>query len=130
MKYLFWLIFFCYSSTSIKSQSKTEDDWFKKYSGEVDWEAKNYIGLIDFIGWKPVKAMKQYDVKDVKATFLLLSAPQIRQMNMDGTYYCSYKHEEMYQLWNLYYPKISQEYWDKYCKGFIALLSFDGFPIK
>lgn len=128
MKYLFCLVVFFYSLSTVKAQS--EDEWFKKYDGEPDWVANNYVWLIDFIDWKPVKKMKPYDIKDIKATFLLISPSDIRQLNLDGIYYCSAKHDDMYQLWNLYYPKVSKENWDKYCRGFIGLLNFDGFITK
>lgn len=128
MKKLFCLVIFCCSLTIVKAQ--TEDEWFKKYDGQQDWVAKNYIWLIDFIKWKPVNKMKTYIIKDIKATFLLLSPDDIRQLNIDGIYYCSVKHDDMFQLWNLYYPEVSKETWDTYCKGFIGLLNFDGFITK
>lgn len=86
--------------------------------------------LIDGIKFKPIKNAKNYSTRDMKAALLSFNSDDINQMNITSNYYCSVKHEEMYQLWNLYYPTINKSFWDKYCKGLIALMDMDGFIIR
>ncbi|MBO9204852.1 MULTISPECIES: hypothetical protein [Niastella] len=125
---IFLLISFCCINTLI-AQSKSEDEWAKIYRPQ-EWKATDYVALIDSIKFKPMKNMKNHSVRDIKAAILSLNSDDIRQMNITGSYYCSVKHEEMFQLWNLYFPPISKSFWNINCKGLITLMDLDGYIIK
>jgi hypothetical protein len=109
--------------------NKNENQLSEIYRPQI-WKATDYINLIETIQFKPIKNAKNYSIRDIKAALLTFNSDDINQMNITGSYYCSVKHEEMYQLWNLYYPTINKSFWDTNCKGLIALMDFDGFIIK
>ena len=92
-----------------------------------DWKATDYTMFIDTIKFKPVKEFKNYSIKDIKTAILSLGQTEIRQMNITGNYQCQTRNEENFEIWKLYYPRVSKEMWNKYCKGFIALMDLDGF---
>lgn len=112
--------------TYSKSEQANLDKWYDTYK-TVEYTAFDYIHLFDTLQFKFVKneKLKGVDATTIKAVFLQTSIEALRQMNRDGNYYCSLRHDEYYELWNIYYPKISKPFWDQNCKGLVILMSLD-----
>ena len=116
----------CQLPTYSKTEQANLDRWYDIYE-ENEYTALDYIELIDKINFKFVKdpTFINEDMKTFKAVLLQLESDALRQMNLDANYYCSLKHDEFYLLWNMYYPKITKEFWDMNCKGLFILMKLD-----
>ena len=56
----------------------------------------------------------------------MLDAPTLRQMKINGDYYSrTFKHDDYFTLYNLYYTKITKETFDKYCPYLLVLMDLD-----
>lgn len=62
----------------------------------------------------------------MKTFMLQLSYDNMRQLNDEGNYYCTFKSDECFDLWNMYHKKIDKAYYDKNCKGLTILMELDG----
>jgi hypothetical protein len=105
------------------SQSDENKGWSKKYY-EKNLSSTLVIKIMDECGFVPAKQTK--DVRDFKSTILQLSDKAFDQINIDTWYLCSNKHEENFQIFNMYYKKVTKEYYDTNCKALIALMLLDG----
>jgi|ERR1017187_7348367 hypothetical protein len=107
------------------SQSQIDEKWSKQYYDEK-YKALDLMKLIDATKFKPTsKEMRGTDIKYFKAAILQLSDPAIEQMNRDARYLCSIKHDDYFEVWNMFYTKITKDYWDKNCKGLLCLMCLD-----
>jgi hypothetical protein len=114
---------------SLKAQIKSETEYSEIYRTQV-YTASNYNDLIDYlitnISFKFVRKLKDLSIRDIKGAIINMGSAAITQMNIDGQYNCVKRHEDIFNLWNLYYPKITMETWDNICKGAIPLMELDG----
>ena len=124
-----FIILSCLMFSFFSHTSAQEKDYTKLYENDY-WSASDYTKAIDtfiyYTNFKFVKDLKSYGVKSIKAMFLNMTVEEIKQMNIDGEYYCSVKHEDCYNLWQLYYPSITKDTFDRYCKGLIVFMILDG----
>lgn len=111
------------------SAQKTESE-YKEYYRQFDWRASDLVSamdtLIKYTDFKFVKNLKNSDMKSVKASILNLQPDAIKQINIDGWYFCSVKHEDLFNLWNLYYKKIDRKGFESYCVIMMFLMNIDG----
>jgi len=100
---------------------------FNSYCQSVDITNSQITATIDLIAFKPVKLLKQFKGVDLKK-FIYYANEQstLRQLNIDARYLCRNKKEENYEVYNLYYKKISKDTYDLYCKEINILMEMDG----
>lgn len=79
---------------------------------------------MDACGFKPINITTDY--RKFRSIILQLSERAFTQFNIDTWYLCSYKHEENFQIYNMYYKQVSKSYYDENCKGLINLMIVDG----
>lgn len=123
MKYLLILILTGIFSFQTKAQ-KTESE-YSDYYGQHELTASNFVDALDNLkqaGYIFVKALKDTDIKTIKAAILNMPVAAVKQMNITGQYYCSVKHEDCFKLWNLYYKSMSRENFDSYCVPLIFIM--------
>ncbi len=120
MKYLFLitLLFFANSMTFAQS-----NPYGNKYD-DPSFEAMKIIKVIDPSAFNPTKLTT--NMKEFKSVILQLSNRAYTQINIDTWYKCSYEHEKIFNLYNLYYKTISKTFFDDNCKALIALMLIDG----
>lgn len=108
---------------------KTEAE-YKEYYRQFNWSASDLVAALDtlikYTDFKFVKDLKNSDIKSVKATILNLQPDALKQINIDGWYYCSTKHEDLFNLWNLYYKRIDRNGFENYCVIMMFLMKIDG----
>lgn len=111
------------------SAQKTEAE-YKEYYRQYEWSASDLVSALDTLiihaDFKFVKRFKNSDIKSVKATILNLSPDAIKQVNISGWYFCSVKHEDLFNLWNLYYKKLDRKSFENYCVIMMFLMEIDG----
>ena len=92
-----------------------------------EFSALDLTNTIEEIGFKPVKKLKNFNQIDLKK-FVLSSIQNglLQQLNIDAWYHCENKSEEGFQIYNLYYKKISKTYYNSHCKEINALMEIDG----
>ncbi len=66
------------------------------------------------------------NIKSVKALILQITDVELTQYKVYGQNFCSRKHEEMFTLYNLYYNKVTREFFDENCMELICLMLLDG----
>lgn len=134
LKFIF-AFFIVSNSISAYSQDYNEylsPQWDNYYdrtpSGIKDnFQASDFIKIIDFVGYSPLVAYIKGDVNLFKRLLLALEFADLRQMSITGNFYSrSKKHDDYFQLYNLNYKKISKETWDRYCPYLIPLMEIDG----
>jgi hypothetical protein len=103
---------------------------YKEYYRQFNWSASDLVAALDtlikYTDFKFVKGLKNSDMKSVKATILNLQPDALKQINIDGWYYCSTKHEDLFNLWNLYYTRIDRKGFENYCVIMMFLMKIDG----
>lgn len=114
------LLFFSYNG---KSQELKPNPYGKKYD-DIEFNALKVVQVMDACGFKPINITTDY--KKFKSLILQLSERAYTQFNIDTWYLCSYKHEENFQIYNMYYKQVSRGFYDENCKGLITLMIVDG----
>ena len=104
-----------------KSQDVTPNPYGQKYR-DIDFNALKVVQVLDMCGFKSVSMT---DSKTFRLVILQLSDRAYNQINIDTWWLCSYKHEENFQIYNMYYKKISKSFYDENCKALIALMLID-----
>ena len=112
-----------FSCLSAFSQTKTDPKWSNKYHSE-ELKGTDLVRLIEEVDFK--LAARKVDIKTFKTAILQLSPDVYAQINIDSWYLCSTKHDDYFEIWNMYYTKVSREKWDAKCKGLMALMCLDG----
>lgn len=105
-----------------QSQEVKPNPYGQKYRDNV-FNALKVVQVLDICGFKSLSIT---DSKQFKATILQLSDRAYNQINIDTWWLCSYKHEENFQIYNMYYKNVSKSYYDENCKALIALMLLDG----
>jgi len=113
------LITFC----RLSAQSNQPNPYGEKYH-DRDLNALKIVNVIDTAGFMPIKLTT--DLRQFKAAILQLSDRAYNQINIDTWSLCSYKHEEYFQIYNMYYKPVKRSYYDENCKALIALMLIDG----
>lgn len=108
---------------NVKSQELKPNPFGKKYD-DTEFNALKVVQVMDACGFKPISITTDY--RKFRSIILQLSERAFTQFNIDTWYLCSYKHEENFQIYNMYYKQVSKSYYDENCKGLITLMIVDG----
>jgi hypothetical protein len=84
--------------------------------------------VIDESGFKPIKITQ--NTITFRSLVLQLDNQTIQQLNIDTWWLCSEKHEEYFQIYNMYYKPVTKAYYGANCKELIALMEIDGTVIQ
>lgn len=105
--------------------------WDNYYNNDPSGIEKNFKGLdfiriIELVDFNPQSALMRKDVQLMKKMLLMLDEASLRQMMINGRYYCrTFKHDDYFALYNLYYNKVEKAMWDKYCPYLLVLMDLD-----
>jgi hypothetical protein len=105
------------------------DTYYDRYPSGIEnnYKAVDFIRIIEATHFIPQGTLLRNDVQLLKKGLLMFDVAALRQMMMTGNYYSrTYKHDDYFELYNLYYSKISSETWIKYCPYLIPLMDLDG----
>lgn len=106
--------------------------WDNYYNNDPSGIGRNYKGIdfikvIEFVDFKPQSQQLRKDVQLLKKALLIFDEADLNQMRITGSYFCrTFKHDDYFELYNLYYNKITKEVWDKYCPYLLPLMDLDG----
>ncbi len=123
MKCLQLFLLLLLSFGSLCAQENKPNPYGNKYD-DKDFNGVKVVQIIDAAGFKPIKVTT--DMKQFKSALLQLSERAYTQINIDTWYLCSYKHEEYFQIYNMYYKTVTRSFYDDNCKALIALMLLDG----
>jgi hypothetical protein len=123
MKKLQLLLLLLFGFASMYAQETKTNPYGSKYD-DKNFNGLKVVQVIDASGFKPIKITT--DLKEFKSILLQLSERAYTQINIDTWYLCSYKHEEKFQIYNMYYKTVARNFYDDNCKALIALMLVDG----
>ena len=123
MKKVIFFIILLISLLQLKAQDTKPNPYGDKYD-DKEFNALKVVQVIDACDFKPI--MITTDIKQFKSLVLQLSDKAYIQYNISTWYLCSYKHEENFQIYNLYYKPVSKPFYDENCKALITLMLIDG----
>ena len=129
---LFTFIFIALTvKTTGQNQSPNIDPHWDAYydnnpSGiENNFSGMDFIKVIELVGFIP-QGPQLKDVQILKKVLLRFDTADLRQMMITGKYFCrTFKHDDYFSLYNLYYQKITKETWNKYCPYLLPLMDLD-----
>ncbi len=124
MRYLFFSAFILLFGLNVFAQNQRLSDKYMAYN----LTSLSLTKVIDESGFKPRKITS--DATTFRSLVLQLDNQTIQQLNIDTWWLCSQKHEENFQIYNMYYKPISKVYFDANCKELIALMEIDGTVIQ
>ena len=110
-------------SFQLLAQELKPNPFGEKYN-DPNFEAMKVIKVIEPSGFKPRKMTT--DMNEFKSIILQLSSRAYTQLNIDSWYLCSFKHEEYFEIYNVYYKYVPKYYYDENCKALITLMLLDG----
>lgn len=117
--------------TTGQNQSPNIDPQWDRYyrnnpSGiDNNFSGIDFIRVIEFVDFIPQSSQIK-DVQILKKVLLRFDTADLRQMMITGSYFSrTFKHDDYFALYNLYYKKISKENWDKYCPYLLPLMDLD-----
>lgn len=123
MKRLFLIICFTCISFGLIAQGLKPSPYGDRY-GQIELNAMKIVKIMEECNFKPVK--RTTDIRTFKLLILNLPTNVFEQTSRDTWYLCSYKHDENFEIYNMYYQKISKSYYDDNCNAIISLMIFDG----
>ena len=123
MKIIQFALLFLFCFGSLCAQETKSNPYDDKYD-DKDFNGVKVVQVIDVAGFKPIKVTR--DIKQFKSALLQLSERAYTQLNIDTWSLCSYKHEEYFQIYNMYYKTVTRSFYDENCKALIALMLIDG----
>jgi hypothetical protein len=85
------------------SQTNPDPKWSAKYHNEK-LTGVDLVRLIDEVNFK--LSIIKVDMKTFKTAILQLSPEAYEQINIDSWYLCSTKHDDYFEIWNMYYMNI------------------------
>lgn len=106
----------------LQAQEARSNPYGQKYR-DNSFNAMKVVEVLDNCGFKSLSIS---DSKNFKASILQLSDRAYNQINIDTWWLCSFKHEENFQIYNMYYKKVTESYYNENCKALIALMLLDG----
>ena len=115
---LLLLIFGC-----VYGQETKPNPYGNKYD-DKDFNGLKVVQVIDAAGFKPINLTTE--LKQFKSVLLQLSERAYTQLNITTWSLCSYKHEEYFLIYNMYYKAVTRSFYDDNCKALIALMLIDG----
>lgn len=125
-KITFFILFFLFSF-QLLSQPYKSNPYGDKYD-DKNFNGLKVVQVIDISGFIPLKLTK--DVRQFKSVLLQLSDRAYTQLNIDTWSLCSFKHEQYFQIYNMYYKPVTKSFYDENCKALIALMLMDGTIIQ
>jgi len=131
IKLLLAFLFFSNVAFSQDYKAYIDPKWDKYYNDNpseiiTNFRAVDFIRIIDIVGFKPTRKELKNDVDLFKKGLLRFEFQDLNQMRITGSFYSrTYKHDDYFILYNLYYPKISKSVWDTYCPYLIPLMELD-----
>jgi len=96
------------------------------YEDKYDDKEFNGLKVTKVIEASGFKAVNYADLRQFKSMILQLSQRAYTQLNIDTWYLCSYKHEEYFLIYNMYYKSVTHSFYDENCKALITLMILDG----
>jgi hypothetical protein len=129
-QFLILLLVCSFYSFSQSTEPNIDPKWDKYYDNlprtEKDFTATKIIEVIDLLRWKPTKHPYKDNLQTLKKVILMFPQEGLRQIMIDGNYYPrTYKHDDYYNLYNLYYTPINKTDFDYYCPYIIFLMGLD-----
>jgi hypothetical protein len=115
-------------SAGVFSQSTTnsdKDSLNKIYSAQ-NWTGSDYADLVEKINFRFKFRNRDDDSRAIMTTFYQMDNASLWKLNKEGVLKCSSSHESLYKLWEKTYDHVTQDFWDKNCKGLIVLMIQDG----
>ncbi|WP_439582430.1 hypothetical protein [Dyadobacter bucti] len=98
-----------------------------KYRNE-QLSALKMVDVMEAVTFRPVK--RTNDVKLFQSALLQLPNEAYEQTSRDTWYLCSYKHEENYRIYNIFYKPVSKDIYTEKCKCLVGLMLLDGTVIQ
>lgn len=133
---LVYLTLICFALTiKVSGQNQFPDidpQWDNYYKNdpsgiEHNYSASDFIRVIDAVNFVPQGTLLKKDVQLFKKALLMFDGADLRQLMITGVYYCrTFKHDDYFELYNLYYSRISKDTWNKYCPYLLPLMDLDG----
>lgn len=92
-----------------------------------DRTISDLVATIDLLNYKPVKNFKTLNqIEFKKFLYGEIEGNLLKQLNIDGWYLCENERKKGFEVYNLYYEKISWELYSSKCKEINMLLEIDG----
>jgi hypothetical protein len=95
-----------------------------RYYQDGEYSLISIIKIIEKSGFELQKLDVSLEV--FKRAVISLDEPTIRQLNIDTRYLCTNKHDENFEIWNMFYKEISKEFYQENCEQLTALMLLDG----
>jgi hypothetical protein len=93
----------------------------------ADKTISDLAGTIDLLNYTPVKRLKGFNqVETKKFLYGQIESNVLTQLNIDSRYLCENERRKGFEVYNLYYEKISWELYSSKCKEINMLLEIDG----
>lgn len=125
----FCIIQLCYSQSYKDYLSPKWDSYYDSNPTGIrqNFQGGDFISIIDQVGFIPREnSYFKGDVDLLKKVLLALDYASLRQMSIEGDFYCrSKKHDDYFELYNLFYNKISETTWVNNCPWLLILMSLD-----
>ena len=124
MKTILLLLWISLSSIGYAQLTPKQEQWHNKYS-DKDYTGAELSKIVDIVKFVPNRSDAEKSPKFFKACLLSMPDQGIEQLNRDANYLCAIKHEDYYEIWNMFYTKIKKDTWDVSCKALLALMLLD-----
>jgi len=121
MKKNIFFILFLFLSFHLIAQTYQSNPYGDKYD-DKNFNGLKVVQVIDVSGFIPKRTN---DLRQFKSILLQLSDRAYTQLNIDTWSLCSFKHEQYFQIYNMYYKPVSKSFYDENCKALIALMILD-----
>lgn len=116
--------------------SQLDPKWAKYYGDDpaginTHHQGTDFIQVAKMVSFEPIKDLKDPKIgsgnRFLQFLFLNYSQKALNQFRIDGEIMSqTYKHDDYFNLYNMYYKKISKGTWDKYAPYLIVLMVADG----
>ena len=127
--FAFFLPQYIYSQSYKEYLSPKWDTYYNSNPSGIsqDFQGRDFIKIIDEVGFVPRKnSYFNGDLNLLKRLLLALDFTSLKQMSIDGDFYCrTRKHDDYFELYNLYYKNINESTWVNNCPWLIILMSLD-----
>ena len=117
---LFTILIFQLAFMNLKAQSNYTDKYYK----DGEYSLLSIVKAIDKTGFELQNL--EISLQDFKKIVLQLEDADIRQLNISSRYLCTEKHNDNFEIWNMFYKKITKSFYDENCEQLIALMILDG----
>lgn len=111
---------FLFAIVSMNAQSNHDDKYYK----DGEYTLLSIVKTIDKSGFEIQNL--EISLKDFKKIILQFDDADIRQLNISSRYLCTEKHNDNFEIWNMFYKRISKSFYYDNCEQLIALMILDG----